>query len=117
MLMRLTAFRYNKNMVSEIPEELRKRWAEKDRQVALDAAPEIAVIDLFDYSPELPVLESLPETNEEALPSHQQDVPLTPFTPFPVAENLKLHKTLSAGLGSINIATYEPTRLPKTGNH
>jgi len=109
---------YNQGM-SEIPEELQKRWAAKDRDHKSEYAPEIATITLDDYEPSLPpVLDELPDSSVFSPlddPPCFHAVEASSFRPLP--ETIKLHKEISVGLGTISIANYAPSKLPKTRNH
>jgi hypothetical protein len=104
-------FRYNKGM--DVPSELQKRWAERDRH---HHSPKIATLDISEYDPALPILDSLDEpiescVQEPVLMEHARS------SPIPFIDPLQLHSTQNVGLESISIASYAPAKLSKTGDY
>lgn len=98
--------------MSEIPEELRLRWAERDRS---EPSPDIPTINLTEYASEPMALDSLDEPI--AIPSVVKDSRPPDSVPHSVTplstDLLKLYGVQSAGIGSINIADYKPSKFVK----
>ena len=111
-----------------IPDELRERWAERDKEAH---TPKIATIILDEYDPALPELDYLEESIPEKSPSKLYDVQSshpsptpdkTPrrfhdvesSSPAPLSSSVKLHGMKAAGLGAISIASYAPKRISTT---
>ena len=102
--------------MSEVPEELRARWAAKDRRQKL--LPEIAMIALDEEDSSSPLeLDELPdfETNSEEnspLCFHRVETSSVVIT-----ETMKVFSELSVGLKTLSISNYAPARLSKIRNH
>jgi hypothetical protein len=92
-----------------IPEELKKRWAEKD---SLQASPRIAVINLTDHAPLPPELDFL----EDAQEFFPKTLPPPPAH-SPWIDLKKLHGSQSVSLPAISIATYAYQKNPTTDRH
>jgi len=102
--------------MDSIPEELQRRWAEKD---SLEGTPTIAVINLLEEDSAPPDLDFLDESLDD--PAETEDMR---FHGVKSGERgtswidpLQLHGTLSIGPTTVSIATYVPKRFPKTGPH
>ena len=90
-----------------IPDELKKRWAERER---LQAVPEIATIDLVDHEPLPPELDFLDEWPDDPVTTEMARLPTEEFHGHasPWIDPLQLHGTHSVTPGIISIAGYVP---------
>ena len=112
-----------------IPDELRERWAERDKE---KPTAKIATLILDEYDPTPPELDFLEEPEESpsklygVQSSHPSPTPdKTPrrfhdvesSSPAPSSSFVKLHGMKAAGLDVISIASYAPKRVSTTKGH
>jgi len=95
----------------DIPAELRERWATRDRKQT--ELPVIASIDILEYAPALPVLDSLEEEVITTPPP-----PAAPISPTarPLIETIKLYDVQKVGPQNISLSTYAPS-IPAPSSH
>jgi len=93
--------------MSNIPEELLRRWSGRDLPEQL---PKIPTITLTDDMPEPPELDSLDDQVTSSF-DEGADIPVSSQRSVPSISPMKLYGVQSVGLGSISIANYKPSKF------